>query len=160
MPLKQGSEPLPYRIRAAHQKLVAAASELNAASDRFALLVAEIDATLKSLNLGIAAWVRLGPGWSDDRGKEGYEEVGYDKINGKWCIGVRAHEWHFSEPEDENPSCWTFGDGPRRLRLKAVEYLPNLLEKLAGDATGETKDVASKAEDLEKMVSVLKEGLQ
>jgi hypothetical protein len=66
MTVKQDAEPLPARVKSSYQKLLSAATELNSASDRFSKLVAEIDAALKPLNIGIASFVRMGPGWSGE----------------------------------------------------------------------------------------------
>ena len=155
MATKQDVEPLPARVKSSFQKLLSAATELNSASDRFSKLVAEIDATLKPLNIGIAAFVRMGTGWSGDYSR-GYDEVGYAKINGKWCIALReVEEFHDREDGEE---VWAFADGPRRLRLKAIDYLPNLLEDMAKKATGETKSITAKTTDLQQLVSALKAG--
>src|SRR5258708_5017193 len=91
MSTRQESEPLPIRVKSSYQKLLSAATELNSASDRFSKLVAEIDATLKPLNIGIASFVQMGPGWSAEYSR-GHDDVGYAKINGKWCIALREVE--------------------------------------------------------------------
>jgi hypothetical protein len=155
MAAQQESEPLPARVKSSYQKLLSAATELNSASDRFSKLVAEIDATLKPLNIGIESFVQMGPGWSEAYTR-GHHEVGYAKINGKWCIMLREVEETPSNPEEQY-ELWAFSDGPRRLRLKAIDYLPNLLEELAKKATGETKDINAKTTDLQQLVSALKE---
>ena len=84
------AEPLPVKVKSSFQKLLSAATELNSASDRFSKLVAEIDATLKPLNIGIASFVQM-DSWCGDHSR-GYNEVGYAKINGKWCIALREVE--------------------------------------------------------------------
>ena len=156
MATRQGSEPLPERVRSSYQKLLTAATELNSASDRFSKLVAEIDATLKPLNVGIVSWVKMGTGWCDEH-SSGYDQVGYAKVGGKWCIALSSVEEYDDRPED-HWEIWAFGDGPRRLRLKAIDYLPDLLDDLAQKAVSETKDVAKRTSDLEHLVSALKNG--
>ncbi|MGA2723189.1 MAG: hypothetical protein ABSG79_12350 [Bryobacteraceae bacterium] len=158
MATRQGSEPLPERVRSSYQKLLTAATELNSASDRFSKLVAEIDATLKPLNIGITSWVKMGPGWSSEN-HSGYDQVGYHKVNGKWCVALSSVEENFDGREDDW-EVWAFSDGPRRLRLKAIDYLPNLLDELAKQAVGETRNVAQKTNDLEQLVFALKDGGQ
>jgi hypothetical protein len=150
-------EPLPTRVRSSYQKLLAAATALNSASDRFAKLVAEIDAALKPLNIGITSWVQMGSKWMDDHGSIGYDQVGYTKVGGKWCIALSQVE-EFHDGRDDGEETWAFSDGPRSLRLKAIDYLPALLDDLAKKAVDETKNIAERTTDLQQLVSALKNG--
>jgi hypothetical protein len=148
-------EPLPFKIRSSYQRLLTAATELNSASDRFAKLVGEIDAVLKPLNIGITSWVTMNR-WSGEH-SSGYDQVGYTKVGGKWCVALSAVEERPDRPEDDE-EVWAFSEGPRRLRLMAIDYLPNLLDALAKEAVGETKNIAEKTHDLQELVSALKDG--
>jgi len=80
-------------------------------------------------------------------------------VNGKWCVALSSVEENFDGREDDW-EVWAFSDGPRRLRLKAIDYLPNLLDELAKQAVGETRNVAQKTNDLEQLVFALKDGGQ
>lgn len=154
MPTKKDPELLPARVQSSFQKLRAAVNELNTASDRFTKLVGEIDAILKPLNIGIPCWVMLGHRWSGEN-MSGFEQVGYAKSGGKWGIALRSvTEYPNSEDDDE---VWAFADGPRRLRLKAIDYIPALLDELAVKATEGTKDITEKTNELVGLVSALKE---
>ena len=156
MPFTPPSEPLPTRVRSSYQKLLTAATALNSASDRFAKLVAEIDTTLKPLNIGITSWVKMGSGWCDEH-TTGYDQVGYTKVGGKWCIALSEVEGHEAFGEDKW-EIWAFSEGPRSLRLKAIDYLPALLDELAEKAVDETKNIAERTTDLQQLVSALKSG--
>jgi hypothetical protein len=154
MPANKDSEPLPVRVQSSFQKLKGAATQLNAAADRFAKLIGEIDATLKPLNIGIDCWVKMGDGW--DLGySSGYDQVGYTKIEGKWGVALS------SVTEDQNgettyDGLWSFSDGPRELRLRAIDYIPQLLEALAEQAVVGTMNISNKTSQLEIVVSALK----
>jgi hypothetical protein len=154
MPSKKDSEPLPTRVQSSFHKLKGAASELNAASDRFAKLIGEIDATLKPLNIGITCWVKMGVGWNDGY-LSGYDQVGYTKITGKWGVALSSVTANPNEVTDFEE--WMFSDGPRRLRLLAIDYIPELLDELAKQAVKGTKDIAEKISEVEGLVSALKE---
>jgi hypothetical protein len=157
MPTNEDSAPLPARVQSSFQNLKAAANELNSASDRFTKLVTEIDAILKQLNIGIETWVQIGSKWCDDFDSSGYDQVGYSKVNGKWGVCLKSVTENANNPFDDI-EVWSFGDGPRRLRLEAVEYLPTLLEELARKAADGTRDITDKTFDLESFVSALKGG--
>ena len=147
--------PLPARVQSSFNKLKAAASELNSASDRFTKLVGEIDAVLKPLNIGIETWVKIGSSWCDENSNSGYNEVGYSKVNGKWGVSLRSVTQNASNPFDDIDE-WSFGDGPRRLRLESIDYLPPMLDELAKKADEGTQELNDKTSDLESFVFALK----
>jgi hypothetical protein len=153
-PEPKGPEPLPAKIRSSYQKLLTAATELNSAPDRFAK-PGEIDAALKPLNIGITSWVKIAE-WGGEHSC-GYDQVGYCKIGGKWCVALSTVEEH-PDRIDDDWEVWAFSEGPRRLRLKAIDYLPTLLDTLAKEAVGETKNIAERAHDLQELVAALKDG--
>ena len=149
MPVKRESAPLPSSVQSSFRKVAAAATALNAASDRFSGLVREIDTLLKPLNIGISCWVTVSE-WSTENDR-GEEQVGYDKIKGNWCIGLRNIS-DFSEQCDE----WAFSEGPRRMRLIAVDHLTELLDELAKKTEEGTARITDKTSYLEDLVSGLK----
>jgi hypothetical protein len=155
MPAKNDSGPLASRVQSSFQNLRGAVTQLNSASDYFSKLIGEADATLKPLNIGIVCWVNLGPKWFDDRGHSGFDQVGYTKINGKWGIALRSVTEYESAADDDD-DVWPFAEGPRRLRLKAIDYIPELLDELAKKAVEGAKDITEKATELEGLVSALK----
>jgi hypothetical protein len=142
------------RVQSSLQKLSTAATALNEASDRFAKLIAEIDAVLKNMNIGIASWVIMGSRWCDENGNSGYDQVGYAKINGKWGIAIRSFQQDDSGAEFDET--WSFAESPRRLRLASIEYIPALLDELAKEATKNTTDIQEKTNHLLAIVSAVK----
>jgi hypothetical protein len=137
-------------VQSSFRKVAAAANALNAASDRFSRLVGEIDTLLKPLNIGIPCWVTVS-NWSTENDR-GEDQVGYAKINGKWCIGLRSVSDFSEQCED-----WVFSEGPRRMRLKAVDYLAELLDELAKKTEEGTASITEKTSYLEDLVSGLKQ---
>jgi hypothetical protein len=64
------------RLASAYKRLAASAEVLNSASDEFAKPVAELDAALQTLNLGLLTWHRVAGG-EDDNDNFWSREVGY-----------------------------------------------------------------------------------
>ena len=56
------------------------------------------------------------------------EQLGYAKIAGKWGLAIQTEEGGYGiEPDYET---FSFNDAPRQLRVKAIETIPDLLEKM------------------------------
>ena len=93
-----------------------AALALNTITDGLNEAVKSIDARLKDLNLGIAAWVPITAGAGEPPAR-----LGYAKVDGKtWglAIGTDAHQE------------WLFAESPRHLRIAAVPHIPALISAL------------------------------
>jgi hypothetical protein len=153
VPSKKESDVGPAAIQSSFQQLSAAASSLNAASDRLTKIINEIESVLKPLNIGLHCWVKMGPGWSAPDGSSGYYQLGYTKVSGKW--GIALSEVSDYSDDDE---VWAFNDAPRTLRLKAVDYIPQLLDELTKKTADATKDVTEKTEHAARLVTALKGG--
>lgn len=153
MPTKKEPEVVPAAVQASFQQLMAAANGLNTASDRLTKTISEIEAVLRPLNIGLHCWVKMGPGWSALDGSSGYYQLGYAKVNGKW--GIALSECDDFRDEDET---WAFNDAPRHLRLKAIDFIPLLLDALTKKATEATQEITEKTERAAHLVTALKEG--
>jgi hypothetical protein len=156
MPSKNESEPLVSRVQSSFQQLSTAASTLNSASDRLSELVAELDSSLKTLNVGLVCWVDINRPWTSADGLRTYsQKVGYAKISGKWGVAVRTVDRHEYDdyPDTEE---WAFSEAPRQLRLEAVEFIPQLLEKLAKEAEKHTREVTEKTDQVQQLVTAVK----
>jgi hypothetical protein len=100
----------------------------------------------------------MGDGWlNEDENTMGYHQVGYSKVDGKWCIAL-TEVTEYPDGREDDCVIWAFSDGPRRLRLRAIDYLPKLLDELANKAMSETLHIASRMDDLQELVNGLKEG--
>jgi septation ring formation regulator EzrA len=156
MPLKEG--PLSERVQSAYEKLTTAAAELNAASDDLGLCVADLDAALKKLNLGVTSWVTV-QSWGDDEGGYSLEEIGYDKVDGKWGVALRTRSGHPSE-EYENVERWLFNDASRALRLQGIGGIPELLDKLSKEAAETTEQLKRKLSAAKEVASAVKQAAE
>jgi hypothetical protein len=150
------SKSLAERVEASYLELSATASELNKVSDELGKPIAEIDFAFKKLNLGITVWVDIGR-WSDQEGMVyEFEQVGYAKVGGKWGMALRTgvgnHQW----PDDEKVEEWLFSDGPRKLRLSAIEKVPELLSALSKEAVETTKKTKDRLVEVQEVAAVVK----
>jgi len=135
-------------------ELKAAAKELNEFSDQLGKPVTALDALLKPLNLGISAWYRLAR-HDDDRGSGQYwvRDLGYAKVDGKWGIALREGRG-FPSGEEEYET-WLFNDAPRRLRVEAVDHLPELIQELTKAAKDTSRKVRGKIDAAQKVVAAV-----
>jgi hypothetical protein len=126
------NSPLLERVKASYKELSAAAANLNSIFDELAKTVDELDTTLEELNLGITAWVQVA---GRDEGRNSWRhDLGYDKFNNKWRIAIRTRAGNPDSPGQEQCEVWIFNEASRRLRIEAVEKLPELCDALAREA--------------------------
>ena len=92
------------------QKLQACAARLHEASDELGRAIADCDAALKKLNLGVTGWVNVVQEENETNGDYWERGLGYAKVGGKW--GIALSVWMLS-------SLWL----PHREKtLKAREF--------------------------------------
>lgn len=96
-------------------RLRVAAENLNNVTDAFNAAITGLEGKLKQLNLGVEAQVKIPV-------TEHSQYVGYGRL-------PAGHGWGLYLVEDER--CWPYNDAPRRLRVDAAVYLPQLLEALS-----------------------------
>src|SRR5579864_541814 len=101
------------------EDLAAAAAELNQVTDQLTKSIADLDAAIASLSLGVKCWVNIYEASDDPRWSE---ELGYEKITGKWGLAIRVIE----NPSGRIDNQWLFADAPRDLRVQAVDAIPRL----------------------------------
>ena len=149
--------PLLERVASYYSQLSTVAADLNAVSDELGKSIAEIDAGLKKLNLGIATWVTIHGGdgspcddsfWSQD--------IGYAKVSSKWGISLRTIDGQYSDPDRAETEEWLFNDAPRSLRLEAIDKIPELLEKLSKEAVKTTKNIRARLNEAQAVAEVIK----
>ncbi len=147
-------EPKVAKIQTHFQALSEIAISLNTASDELTKVIGELDEALKKLNIGLSVWVTFA-----SRGIEDWEfdddQIGYTKIQGKWGIALR-HMWGDHRDDsyfDEGP--WLFNDGPRDLRLRSTDKIPDVIEALAKEAFDTTKNVQQKTQEVRELANVI-----
>jgi hypothetical protein len=143
-------------VQASYLQLSSVASDLNTVSDEFGKSVAEIDSALKKLNLGISVWVVVTE-WQDDQGFDFHnQEIGYAKVEGKWGISIRTVSGNRNWPDQDSVEQWSFNDGPRQLRLAAIEKLPELLTTLSKEAIVTTEKIKRKLAETQAVAAAVK----
>ena len=145
----------PERVQAAFRKLTNIATGLNSASDELGKTIAELDAALKQLNLGIAAWVGI-TGNSDEEGNHWSRSVGYARIGNQWGIALRTVSGNVNFPDDQDSEEWLFNDSPRWMRVESIDKIPELLEKLAQQASNTTDRIRKKTAEAKEFAAAIK----
>jgi hypothetical protein len=153
------SDPTPHSedVSSAFHELTSIASVLNKVSDALGKAVSDIDEGLKKLNLGISVWVRIhyDPAGPDDPSYY-VEELGYAKIDGKWCTALRTITGSEITEEGDAISTYAFNEAPRALRLKAIDKLPALLKALTNESSRVTKELKGKLASAQAVAAVIK----
>jgi hypothetical protein len=155
IPMPTNGDSLADRVQASYLQLSAVASDLNAISDELGKSVSEIDAALKKLNLGISVWVEI-RSWTDVDFDYYRESVGYAKVDGKWGIALGTVSGNHNYADQENVEQWLFNDGPRKLRLDAIEKLPEVLKNLSEEAVSTTEKIKARLADAKEVAAAVK----
>jgi hypothetical protein len=145
---------LAARVQSSYLQLSTVATDLNAVSDELGKSIAEIDVALKKLNLGLTVWVNTHL-WEENA--DYYcEEIGYAKVDGKWGIAIRTVSGNCQWPDEDKIEQWLFGDAPRKLRLAAIEKIPELLTKLSEEAIATTSRIKSRLAEAQEVAAAVK----
>jgi hypothetical protein len=141
------------------QKLSAAAAELNSASDELGKSIAAADEILKRLNLGVPAWYAFAEDVDDEiRPTTSTRQLlGYARVNNKWGIALSILKEDLVGGRVYRDEEWLFADAPRWLRIKALDHLPKLLERLTEEAEKATGEIREKIKLAQTFAKSLKE---
>lgn len=139
-----------------------ASEGLNNVSDIFNGEIKVIEEALASYNLGVQAWVDACTVNEEYFSKEGVPvgiqerkiRVGYEKWNGKWCLMALSGIPDNDYPEEYQQ--WVLRDAPRDVRLKAIEGIPKLLEKLIEEANKLTAEITKKTTEARMLAVSIK----
>jgi hypothetical protein len=145
---------LAERVQSCYVQLSSVASDLNTVSDELGKSVAEIDDALKKLNLGVSVWVNIHE-WEEEFDYY-MEQLGYAKVDGKWGIALRTVSGDFRWPDQDKIEQWLFNDAPRRLRLAAIETLPEMLKSLSEEAVKTTDKIKSRLAEAKEVAAAVK----
>jgi hypothetical protein len=148
---QNASEP---NVGSSFERLSKTANSLNSASDRLNDALEKLNIALKSLNLGISSWTTFAA-WEDGPLSED-QDIGYDKINGKWGIALRKVFEDLNRADDHvDITAWHFSEAPREMRLQAIGHLNKLIEQLNVDAAAATERVAHKTAEAEAFAAAI-----
>jgi hypothetical protein len=113
-----------------------------------------MDAALKKLNLGVSVWVSVRS--DQDEFSFWVEELGYEKVSGKWGIALRRISGQHGAEDEAGGDTWLFNDAPRALRLVAIGKIPELLEQLSVDSAKAAADITKSLINVQKIAAVVK----
>ncbi|MEP7011629.1 MAG: hypothetical protein ABJC13_15000 [Acidobacteriota bacterium] len=117
------------RISTSIKELGVSAERLNSVSDELAKAIRPIDAALKKLNLGVAAWYQYARSSNSEDSEYWSRHIGYAKVGHKWGLALSMASGP-EGPEGPEEEEWLFSDAPRWMRVEAVDHIPDLLEHL------------------------------
>jgi len=133
--------PLVERVQDSFRRLSVSAAELNSESDRLNASISALESALKKLGLGISSWYEYYKETSADGFGYWIESIGYTKMNSKWGLALSTRSGHEASDED-SVDTWPFNESPRHLRIKALRFIPQLLDQLNKDAVDFSKRVS------------------
>jgi hypothetical protein len=141
-------------VSASFKKLSSTAAKLNAISDSLSSQIEQIDTSLKRLNLGVIAWVKIQADCDED-GNWFKEELGYTKVGNRWCVAIKTASGMQGDPNGPDTSFWAFADAPRQLRIRAIEHIPALIENLCTEADSMIKQLEPKVQEVAQLTMAL-----
>lgn len=153
---------LSSKISSSLSKFEVTARELNAESDAINDTLNAVERRLASGNAGVEAWLpqplRSEETAESTRSQQVWIErrLGFTKINGKWCLavkGIRLRAGFFegdtscpyrNESLENEPI--PLAQARRDERIKALEYLPELIELMNSQAKKATQTIKQSKE--------------
>ena len=149
----ENSNPL-ERVKATYQQLADVAVTLNISSDNLSSSITSLDNALRKLKLGIESWFAFRSGRPSENYAVWHDDIGYAKIGGKWGLALRSvSDGDASDPPDIEQ--WPFSDAPRMLRVKAVDHIPGLLDRLLKDAKEAIEKVNHQTRSVELLTAII-----
>lgn len=156
MALKRPAPPSERISPSLFKDLAASAVRLNSNSDELGRAIRPIEAALKKLNLGIAAWYTYHGSKNPDPGGDYHcRRIGYAKIGGKWGLALSTESGNANFFEDSSYDEWLFNDAPRLMRLEALDYIPELLAKLVEEANKIAEELQKKTETARELADTI-----
>jgi hypothetical protein len=156
MAIKRPAPPSERISPSLFKDLADSAARLNSNSDELGKAIRPIEAALKKLNLGIAAWyIYRGSDNPDPDGDYHCRRIGYAKIGGKWGLALSTESGNVNYGEGGNYDEWLFNDAPRLMRLEALDYIPELLAKLVEEANKIAEELQRKTETARELAETI-----
>jgi hypothetical protein len=149
-------ESLSAKVQSSYQQLSKVAADLNAVSDELGKSIADLDAALKKLNLGVTKWIQIKLEEDPQTGDFSGDYLGYAKVGGKWGIALSKTSGNHNYGLDEGSEEWPFNEGPRELRLAAIGKIPDLLDKLSEAATKMAANVRDRLGEAQQVAGAVK----
>jgi len=153
------AEPSSVKVQNSFRQLAAAAANLNTVSDDLGKPIAELEAALKKLNLGVVVWTRMEGGNHEYAEAWWSRDIGYAKIGGKWGIALRICSGDFQNPDDDSEEAWQFNEAPRWMRVLGVEHIPTLIEKMVAETNETANKIKAKTAEAKELADAVRREL-
>lgn len=147
--------PVSEMLSAPFKRLAESAAKLNKVSDQLTIQIEQIDAALKRLNLGVTAWVTISE-VEDEDGNWSQDQIGYVRIGSRWGIALRSRFAVRGDPGDPDETFSAFADAPRQLRIRAVEFIPKLLDQISTEAEAMVAKLSPKVDEISELTLAFK----
>ena len=142
--------------------LASLSRRLNEASDILSRQIAQVEAAINELKLGVWAWVTVSKYEADSDFTVGgksdtvtkVESLGYGKHQGKWCLLFATSYEEYPDPRLE--TVIPLRDAPRMERIQAVEKLPELIQALEAKAKDMAQLATTRAGQVAEVAAALK----
>jgi hypothetical protein len=151
------ADPPSVRIQNSFRQLAAAAANLNSISDELGKPIEQLDADLKRLNLGVTTWKRILGDRDEFTDVWWSQDIGYDKIGGKWGIALRRRSGDGADPDAVTEEAWLFNDAPRWLRIIGIDHVATVIEGLVAEAINTTEQIKKKVNDAQSVAVAVHE---
>ena len=147
--------PVTDRVKKSFSALSSVASVLNASSDKLSSNIASLEAELKKLSLGVSSFVVFEDRCPRQFPFYDHDKLLYSKVNGKWGFVIETLAGHEEADDHSVHETWPFNEAPRGKRVKAVDFIPALLDKLAVDAAKMVEEVDERCEAVAKITEAI-----
>ncbi len=141
------------KAQASLSRLFTSAKSLNEVSDKINAQIKDIESALVVQGIGVSAWIDLET-WSEESSGQTVKistTLGYGKYNGRWALLYDV----WCDQMDESQTSFLC-DASRDTRIKALEKLPDLLDKLAEETQKLTQQATQSLTVAQEIVSALK----
>jgi hypothetical protein len=136
------------------KKLAQTAEKLNKVSDQLTVQIELIEREFKRLNLGVTAWVTISQD-EDEDGNWTREELGYTRIGNRWGVALKTLSGMLGDESEPDETFSGFSDAPRQLRIRAVKYIPELIEQLSVEAEAMIAKLSPEVDEVSQLTQAL-----
>ena len=155
--MASNAQPSSVKVQNSFRQLTAAAANLNAATDELGKPVAELEAALKQLNLGVEVWATMESGHHPEAHEFWWSrDIGYAKVGGKWGIALRSLSGDSTDPGEDKEEEWLFSDAPRRMRILVIGFIPKLIEKMVVDINSTAERIREKPSEAKELANAVR----
>jgi hypothetical protein len=125
------------------------AAVLNRESDTINSIIERFENALRKLNIGLEVWLSSKTLESNSRVVSGPDEqrielveaqLGFAKLRGEWCLGIRQVEYQVVEAM-EVQSYQLLRDASREMRIASLRLFPDLLKAIKEQAEEALKTI-------------------